>query len=80
LITKENLPIGKYHPNKEINSAIQDAVANGWSWNPSPKGHAKGRLKCNLGHTEHMFSVWSTPSSTHNEAARIRRKTSKCPD
>ena len=71
--------MGTYHQNKEINQAIEEAVSNGWEWFPSPKGHCKGRLKCKLGHTEHMFSVWSTPKNMENHAKDIRRKTSKCP-
>ncbi len=73
-------PIGQYHQNKEIDSAIQTAVENGWHWKPSKKGHCKGRLLCNLGHRNHMFSVWSTPDVPEHEAEKIRRKTSKCPE
>jgi hypothetical protein len=76
----EDRLIGQYHPNKDIDSAIQEAVANGWNWTPSLKGHCKGRLKCNLGHREHMFSVYSTPKDTDYAAARIRRLTSRCPE
>ncbi|EPB6719837.1 hypothetical protein ACRRHK_000866 [Vibrio fluvialis] len=75
----EGTPIGKYHQNKEINQAIEDALLNGWLWFPSAKGHCKGRLKCIEGHGEHMFSVWSTPKNAENHAKDIRRLTSKCP-
>lgn len=70
----------RYHKHKEINSAIADAVANGWHWVPRKgRGHAVGILRCDKGHGEHTMSVWGSPEPPERHARDIRAFTSKCP-
>lgn len=69
----------KKHPNKHIREAIEYAVENGWDVVDTGKsGHAFCRLKCNVGHAEHLFSVWSTPKSPENHAKQIKTKVKQC--
>lgn len=66
----------KYHPNKEINQAIQYALDNGWHVVTAGKSsHAHCRLRCDFGHGEHQMSVWSTPK---NPAKQIICKVNEC--
>lgn len=69
----------KQRPNKHIREAIEYAVKNGWSIvDTGNSGHAFCRLKCNLGHNEHLMSVWSTPKSAETHAKRIMSKVKQC--
>ena len=68
------------HPAKEIEYAIQYAESKGWIFKSSGNSsHAWGRLLCPL-HTRegHQMSVWSTPRSTFNHAAQIKRIVDRC--
>lgn len=67
----------KKHTNKEIRQAIQYALDKGWHFRES-NGHAFGRLYCELGHTEHQMSVWSTPRNPVNHAKQIIAFVGKC--
>ena len=68
------------HPNKEIDAAVQAAVAAGWTVELS-NGHAWGHLLC-PNHTRDgcMVAVWSTPKRPENHAKAIQRAVSRCPD
>ena len=70
----------KKHPNKEIQKALDYAVANGWMIvKAGDSAHAFCRIKCGIaGHTEHMHSIWSTPKNPENFAKSIIRSVKKC--
>lgn len=56
------------HPNKEIETAIKEAEARGWTVLMA-SGHAWGRLYCPLSSREGcIVSVWSTPRNAENHA------------
>jgi len=75
----------KRHPNKEIESAIQFAEENSWTFKPPGKSaHAFGILKCPHNDRECRCgrfckaSVWRTPRSSENEAGKIRKVVENC--
>ena len=69
----------KRHPNKDIRAAIAKALDLGWVYVETGKwAHAFCRLRCKLGHSEHQFSVWSTPKNTKAHAFQILRKVRQC--
>ncbi|WZO97855.1 hypothetical protein EP7_004907 [Isosphaeraceae bacterium EP7] len=66
------------HPNKEIEAAVQEAEALGWTWQAS-NGHAWGRLDCPAKNRDGCsFSVWSTPRNPANHARKIRSDLARC--
>lgn len=69
----------RYHPNKEINQAIQYAIEHGWHIvNSGKSSHSHCRLRCNFGHHEHQMSICSTPKNPQNHAKQIIRKVDEC--
>ncbi|MCU5774660.1 hypothetical protein N5923_10565 [Erwiniaceae bacterium BAC15a-03b] len=70
----------KKHPHKEIQAAIDHAVASGWIIvECSSKAHPFCKIRCGLaGHTEHMHSIWSTPKNPEHFARQIIRYVNKC--
>ncbi|MEX0715900.1 MAG: hypothetical protein WD066_04900 [Planctomycetaceae bacterium] len=72
--------MAKHHPNKEINSAIQYALENGWRFVKSgPRAHAYGKLYCPAGERGACLTmVYGTPRSPEVHAATIRRDVDRC--
>jgi hypothetical protein len=67
------------HPNKDIEAAVQDAEAAGWTWTKG-KGHCWGRLWCPHGQRGGcQMSVWSTPRNPVGHARLIRKRVADCP-
>lgn len=64
------------HPKKEVEEALGEAEAAGWSVRATKAGHKWGTAKCGSGCSEF---VWSTPRSPGNHAKRIRRAVRNCP-
>lgn len=71
----------KKHPKKEIQEAIEYAVANGWRIIETGKSsHAFCRLYCPAKNREGCsMSVNSTPRNTQTHAKQILRKVDNCP-
>jgi hypothetical protein len=75
--------VGKRHPNKEIQQALNHAEALGWQIEPA-SGHAWARLYCPFNDMNCRYgkfcvvSVWSTPKSPVDHARQIRRVVDKC--
>jgi len=69
------------HPSGEIEAAIQEAIAMGWTLKGTGKSsHAWGRLYCPERSREGcIISVWSTPRDEANHAGQIIRKVKSCP-
>ncbi len=66
-------------PIKEIDAAVQYAIARSWRVAPAT-GHAWARVLCP--HAERdgcRLSVWSTPRVAENHARQIRRYVDECP-
>ena len=72
--------MARRHPNKEINEAVEYAIARGWTLVAAGKSaHAWGILRCPAGNREgHQKSVYSTPKSPENHADQIRRFVDRC--
>ena len=69
----------KRHPNKHIREALEYALENGWEVIETGKSaHAFCRIRCLLGHGEHVMGVWSTPKNAENHAKQILRKVNQC--
>ena len=65
------------HSKKEIEEAIQYALARGWTVTKSgPRAHGWGKLRCGHGC---LRIVASTPSSTKNHADWLRHCVDHCP-
>lgn len=71
----------KQHPNKEIEAAVQYAVAKGWRYKAAGQSaHAWGRLLCILEERQGCsMSIWSTPRNADIHAKQIRRRVDACP-
>lgn len=73
----------KRHPRKEIEAAIKDAEAQGWTV-VEGRGHCWGVLRCPWNDVECrcgefcVTSVWSTPRVPENEARKIKRVVERC--
>lgn len=71
--------MAKYHPNKEINKAIEYALEKGWRFEKGGS-HCYGFLNCP--HTQRggcCPGVQSTPKSPRDHAKDLIRKINKCP-
>ena len=70
----------KKHPSKEVQKAIEYAIASGWHIVDAGKSaHCFAKLRCGIPeHREHMMSIWSTPRNPENMAKRIRELVDKC--
>ena len=67
------------HPKKEIEAAVQDAEARGWTW-VKGRGHVWGILHCPRGARDGCRrSVYSTPRVPEAHANDIRRAVARCP-
>jgi hypothetical protein len=67
------------HPAKEIEEAVREAEAKGWTVSLS-HGHAWGILRCRLAARGGcQISVWSTPRDADNHARQLRRQIARCP-
>lgn len=68
------------HPKKEIEGALRDAEAAGWTVTATPSGHRWGVIRC--GETNRsgcQMSIWSTPRNTGIHARQVRRFIARCP-
>lgn len=70
----------KNHPNKEIQKAIDYAIAKNWTIQGSGKSsHAWGRLKCpETSRLGCLISVWTTPRVPENHDRQIIQTVDKC--
>ncbi len=67
------------HPSKDIEAAVADAEAQGWTWH-KVSGHAWGKLYCKHHDRDGCtIFVWSTPRSAGNHAKAIKRDVNRCP-
>ncbi|MYN65608.1 MAG: hypothetical protein F4X11_11350 [Acidobacteria bacterium] len=68
------------HPKKEVEGALADAEAAGWTVTPTSSGHRWGVVRC----TESsrlgcQASIWSTPRNPGAHARQLRRVVARCP-
>ena len=72
-----------FHPNKDVNAALRDAIALGWRYEKKDRkrsGHAVGRLKCPYAARGGcQMSVNGTPANPYAHADQIRAFVSSCP-
>lgn len=67
------------HPNKEIEAAVADAEAQGWTWH-KVSGHAWGKLYCKRHDRDGCdIFIWSTPKVPEHHARHIKRQVDRCP-
>ena len=64
------------HPKHEVEQALRDAEAAGWSVTPTVAGHRWGVARCGDGCS---VSIWSTPQNPGDHAKDIRRAVRRCP-
>lgn len=66
------------HPNKEVEAAVADAEAKGWT--VRPLGHW-GRLFCpyHVPREGCQVGVYGTPKNPENHANQIKRAVGRCP-
>ena len=67
------------HPNKEIEAALREAEARGWTVQKR-SGHAWAVMMCP--HHERgacRASIWSTPRNAENHARQLIRVLERCP-
>ncbi|KJG11960.1 hypothetical protein [Photobacterium iliopiscarium] len=75
------MPIGTYHSKKEIDEAIADAIAAGWTYHKGGKSHTVGYLKCEnvtIGTHQNckcMIPISGSPQNPGNAANKIRQHT-----
>lgn len=68
------------HPRGEIEDALEYAEQKGWDVMPTSSGHRWGVMRCREHSREGcQISIWSTPRSTGNHAAALRRAVERCP-
>ena len=68
------------HPKKEVESALVDGEAAGWTVIPTPSGHRWGVMRCGeASRSGCRVSVWSTPRNAGHHAKQIRRFIRRCP-
>lgn len=71
------------HPNKEIESALRHAEAEGWRIKVGGS-HAWGKIYCPYNNEQCrcgefcIASIWSTPKNPYNHASAIRRVVDRC--
>lgn len=63
------------HPKKDVEAALRDMEAAGWTVTPTKAGHRWGKARCSIDCEE---SIWSTPRSPQNHAKRLRRAIANC--
>lgn len=70
----------KKHPHKEVQKAIEHALANGWVIvEAGNSAHSFCKIRCGIpGHIDHMHGIWSTPKNPEHFAKRIIREVNKC--
>lgn len=65
------------HPNKEVEDAVQYALADGWRWRK--QGHW-GRMYCAQADRDGcQFGINGTPRSAETHAKQIRMVVDRCP-
>jgi hypothetical protein len=72
--------MAKYHPNKEINAAIEHAISNGWRFEKAgPRAHVYGVLYCALANRSGCrHNVHGTPRVPEDHADRIYKRVKDC--
>jgi hypothetical protein len=68
------------HPKPEVEAALREAEAAGWTVQATAAGHRWGFMRC----PEHSRagceeSIWSTPKNAGNHAKRFRAAIRRCP-
>lgn len=72
-----NVPVRRRHPKKQVEQALQDAEARGWTVTKrSGRGHAWGVARCS---SVCVKWIWSTPADADNHAREIRQAVAACP-
>lgn len=70
--------MAKHHPHKEISSAIEFALSQGWRFEHS-RGHIYGTLYCpERSRDGRLIRVYSTPRNAYNHASFIENEVKKC--
>lgn len=75
--------MGKHHDQKDIDSAIAEAIDDGMEWIKQKKGHHAGQLVCSHGPNPNCpygckFWVSGTPRSGQTEAKKISQWIKRC--
>ena len=68
------------HPKKDVENALRDAEAAGWTVKATASGHRWGVIRC--GETSRsgcQMSIWSTPRNAGAHARQLRRFVERCP-
>ena len=74
------MPRRPRHAKKEVEEALADAEAEGWTVIPRSSGHCWGVMRCSESSTAGCQKfIWSTPRSPGDHARDIRRKLHQCP-
>jgi len=67
------------HPRKEIEDALAEAEAAGWTVAQTASGHRWGVMRCGeSSRAGCQASVWSTPRNAGNHARQLRRALQRC--
>jgi hypothetical protein len=67
------------HPKPEVEAALQEAEAAGWTVKATVAGHRWGVMRCpEQSRAGCQESIWSTPKNAGNHAKRLRAAVRKC--
>ena len=68
------------HPKLEVEGALQEAEAAGWTVKDTVAGHRWGVMRCpEQSRAGCQESIWSTPKNPGNHAKRLRAAVRNCP-
>jgi len=68
------------HPKPEVEAALREAEAAGWTVYPTTAGHRWGYMRClERSRAGCEQSIWSTPRNPGNHAKRLRASVRNCP-
>ncbi|MXZ37403.1 MAG: hypothetical protein F4Z19_03940 [Holophagales bacterium] len=68
------------HPKKDVEVALREAEAAGWTVTPTSSGHRWGVMKCGeASRSGCQVSIWSTPRNPGRHADQLRRFVRRCP-
>jgi hypothetical protein len=70
--------IGRGHPKKDVEEALEFAEDNGWTVESPRPGHPWRRATCGRDGHDCLIWIWSTPRNPGNHARRIRRAVYRC--
>ena len=68
------------HPKKDVEIALAEVEAAGWTVTPKSSGHRWGVMKCGeASRSGCQVSIWSTPRNAGHHANQLRRFVKRCP-